>query len=793
MSIALVENQVANFKIAIPDNASIVEKTVSSELADYIFKATGAKAEIISESSALGTTIYVGHTEFAKTKNIIGTSKENWIIKTVENNIVLTGGIDANDRGVAYSVYHFLEDYLGVHWWNYSEEYVPDLKDFSVEENIDDNQTPLVPYRKVIELFTHENFLCQARNRMNIIGDDGITDGAFDSDVKARGGAIYMGPPHHVHTLPKYFPVEEYFEKHPEWWAYSEVLDKRIDYGQLCLTNESLYKAMLDKLIANIENENKKCEATGTEKPYFYSISFADRQYTCECPKCSEQIKNAGISGYALKFVNRLAKDVAKLYPDVLLETLAYMRYIEPPLDDTVPEKNVIIRYADIPQSSLHDLNHPINADPLRRTKEWAKLCRKNGSPFFIWDYHIHHYPPCPMPQAHRIIENAKINYEFGASGYLEENESYNASDFYALAQWLSYKVLEDPTQDGEKLIDTFMNCYYGKAGKYLKEYLQICHEVAEKSGFSMRLDEPATLWNYVTLDLIEKGMPLLLKAKEAVAGNSQLEARVKIAKLGMLNAIAGRYYEFKKQKEAAGEKFEYDLKAVCDESIDAFKEFEKIFAYNSKGEEHKFVAPRVRRDISIMQELAQRKDESFKLPRELADIDAENVVDIYAKNIVRFYSADTGVTIIEDSDSEVDKVMKFSRKAMSSGYLDRYTVTSADALLPKPLSFFVKKKNNEVKVYAKKIDLYREDIVQNGYHLYKLEGIKGITPESNLVLYIINQRDIAVDVSQICKLMPFKECDIYVSMKATGEYYGGNKEDDDALYFDRFIIVKTK
>ena len=793
MSITLVKNKIAQFQIAIPDNASKVEKTVSAELCHYIKKATGAKVEIVAESMTSGTTIYVGYTDFAKANGVSGTQKENWIIKAIDGNIVLTGGLDGNDRGVAYAVYHFLEDYLGVHWWNYNEEYVPYVEEFSVDEYIDDNHTPLVPYRKVIENFSHENFLCQARNRMNIIGDDGIECGAFNEDVKSLGGAIYMGPPHHVHTLPMYFPVDKYFDDHPEWWAYSEVLDKRIDYGQLCLTNESFYEAMLSKLLDNIEIENKKCEETNTEKPYFYSISFADKQYTCECPKCREQIKKAGISGYALKFVNRLAKDVAKKHPDVLLETLAYMRYIEPPLDGTVPEPNVIIRYADIPQSSLHDLNHHVNADSLRRTKKWSELCRKNGSPFFIWDYHIHHYPSCPMPQAYRIIANAKINYEMGTTGYLEENESYNPRDFFALDQWLSYKVLEDPTQDGEALINTFMNCYYGDAGKYLKEYLELCHDVAEKSNFSMRLDEPITLWNYVTLDLVEKGMSLLTMAEKAINGNSELEARVKIAKLGMLTAIAGRYYEFKKQKESCGENFDYDLKAVCDEAISALREYEKLFAYNSKGEEHLYIAGHVKRDVAIMQELAQRKDETFALPAKLSGINPDNVTDIYAKNIIRFYQSGTGVSIVEDTDSSVDKVMKFSRATMNSGYLDRYTVTSSDALIPKPLSFFVKMKNTEAKVFAKKLDVFKEDIVPDEYHLYKLEGVKGIKPGANLVLYIINQRDIAIEISEISRLMPFEECDIYVSMKATGEYYGGSAKDDDALYFDRFVVVKTK
>ncbi len=794
MNISLVINKKAEFKIAVPDSASLVEKTVSAELQEYIKKATGAMAEIVEESKAEGTVIYVGHTEYAKKNSLLGNSKENWIIKAIDGNIVLTGGLDNCDRGVAYSVYHFLEDYLGVHWWSYAEEYVPRISDFSVPGDIYDNKTPAVPHRKIIETFTHKDFVCQARNRMNIIGDDGIEGGAFREDVKALGGAIPFGPPHHVHSFPLYFPAEVYFDEHPDWWAYNEVLDKRIDFGQLCLSNEGLYQEMLKKLLDNIEAENKKSEETNTEKPCFYSISFADKPFTCECPKCKETIKNAGISGYALKFVNRLAKDVAKIHPDVLLETLAYMRYIEPPLDDTVPEKNVMIRYADIPQSSLHSINHPVNAGSLRRIKEWSKLCSINNSPLVIWDYLLHMYPSCPMPQVYRIIENVKMAYAKGVKGYMVENETECPRDFWALDQWVLNRIIEDPTLDGETLINTFLKNYYGAADKYIKEYLDMTNEIAVESNFAMRLDEPVTLWNYATLELVEKGTEIFAKAEKAVEGDKLLSSRVRIAKLGLLNVMIARYWEFKNAKKAKGEEFDYDLGELANEAINAVKTFERIYAFDCDGVyRHKAVSKTVKRDIGIYKDLAKRTDEKFPLPAELSHINPADITDIYAKNIIRFFDGKTGEAIIEDDGALVDKVLKLSRKDMSAQCQSRYAVTTADAAMPQPLSFFVKIKNTEEKVYDAKLDVYKEDIVTDKYHLYKLEGVKGITPKSNLVLYIINQRDISVNVSEICKLMPFEECDIYISMKATGEFYGGSADDEDALYFERFIIVKTK
>ena len=675
-----------------------------------------------------------------------------------------------------------------------AEEYVPDITDFTVSGDIDENKEPAFPHRKIIDSFTHKDFVCQARNRMNVIGDDGIEGGAFREDVKARGGAIYFGPPHHCHTFPRYFPAEIYFEEHPEWWAYNEILDKRIDFGQLCLCNEELYREMLKKLLDNIESENKKCEETGTERPYFYSVSFADRPFTCECPKCKETIARAGISGYALKFVNRLARDVARLHPDVMLETPAYMRYIEPPLDDTVPERNVIIRYSDIPESTLQSLDHRVNADSLRRINEWSELCAANNSPLIIWDYLIHLYPSCPMPLAFRVIKNVKTAYAQGLKGYLVENETECLRDFWALDQWVMNRITEDPSIDEDILVNTFLSCYYGAADKYIGEYIKTAYEIAERSDFAMRLDEPVTLWNYATLELVEKGTELFSMAEAAVKDDELLLTRVKIAKIGLLNVMIARYREFKNAKEALGEEFNYDLQELAAEAIATVKAYERIYAYDSDG---KCVNPplsnTVKRDIGIYEKLAKRTDERYPLPTELAHLDSADITDVYAKDIIRFFDGKTGEETVKDDGALVDGVLRLSRKNMSEQCRSRYAVTQSDSLMPQPLSFFVKMKNTEEKIFVKKLDVYKEDIVPDKYHLYKLEGVKGITPKSNLVLYIINQRDISVNVSEICRLMPFEGCDIYISMKATGEYYGGRAEDDDALYFERFIIVKTK
>ncbi len=795
MDISLVTNKTAEAVIAISKTASDVERTASVELQNYIEKATGAKLEIVSEEKSDNVAVYVGHTEYAVKKGICGTSAENWIIKAVEDNLILTGGLKNTDRGIIYSVYHFLEEYLSIRWWNFREEYVPKVSELKIKGDVCVSKTPVFEFRKILDIFEYKDFKYHARNRMNIIGDDGIEDGAFNDNVKKYGGARYMAPPHHVHSLGLYFPAEKYFAEHKDWWAFNEVMNDRISYGQFCLSNEGFYQAMLHKLIDNIETQNKKCEENGVERPVFYSVSFKDQFFMCECPECKAQITKSGKSGYLLRFVNRLARDIGQIYDDVMLETLAYSAYIEPPLDDVVPEHNVIIRYADLREDQLHNLEYQTNKDSLRRIKKWASLCRVNNSPFYVWDYYLHDYPAAPIPDVFRITQNIKLLHELGVSGYFVENETAQTRDFWALAQWVTLRMMEDPTQNPDVLIDDFIFKYYGKAANYIKEYLMLCHDVAEKSGYVLLLYEPLTNWNYVTPELAEKGFELLEKALDAVRGDDVFETRVKIASSGLLNTMAVCFDDLSKKKADAGEgRFLFEKKEIILKVIDGLKARCDMYCCAEDGSVvRRGILNRVNRDIEYFTRLAEEKHEKYALPEELENIDESNVYDIYVKDVVRFFDGESGSSYVLDDDAQVKKVLKLSIDAMNDIKKDRYRVTDVDDSIPQPISFFIKKKNNIEPVYEYKLDIYKKDLVAEKYHLYKLQGIKGVTPYSNSVLYLNHQLEMGINLSCIADIMPFEECDIYISMKASGEYYGGKTGNENALYFERIVIVRTK
>ncbi|MBQ5778146.1 MAG: DUF4838 domain-containing protein, partial [Oscillospiraceae bacterium] len=393
MKKVFLEKGVKNCLIVIPEDASVVEKTAAEELRDYIEKSLAVKLPIVTESKAEGKCIFVGQTEYAKKAGVLGKSKENWIIKMVEGNLILTGGVEKMDRGIIYAAYHFLEDFVGVRWWSPYEEDVLTLTELSLDDDLFVEGTPVIAHRKP---YMHsavglEGVAHMARTRTNVISplDDKIENGVYDPEVRKYGDFQHAGRPHHAHTATKYFPKEEYFDEHPDWWAYNKVEGKRLKAGGLCLCNQELREAFLEKLMGFIEEDIKLAEETGAEVPCYYSLSQDDLydDAFCQCPECSRAIEKSGYSGYLIQFVNWIAREVAKKYPEIKIEYLAYLSFIEPPKDDTVPDSNVITRMAHLRSDLFHGITEKSNALYFRYLKEWSAIAKKSGSGLYIWEY----------------------------------------------------------------------------------------------------------------------------------------------------------------------------------------------------------------------------------------------------------------------------------------------------------------------------------------------------------------------------------------------------------------------
>ena len=209
----IAEKGHCEYSIVIPENSCVSEETAAGELVEYIEKSLSVKLPVLTEEKASGKCIFVGQTAFAAANGIVGKSKENWIIAMVGENLVLTGGEKKNDLGIIFSVYHFLEDIVGVRWWNPWEEDVLELSELSLEEGFRKEGTPFFHHRKP---YMHsqgglDGYRYGVRMRANVISalDENIPDGRFDETVRKYGEVNSVGRPHQCHIMGKMFPVDE--------------------------------------------------------------------------------------------------------------------------------------------------------------------------------------------------------------------------------------------------------------------------------------------------------------------------------------------------------------------------------------------------------------------------------------------------------------------------------------------------------------------------------------------------------------------------------------------------------
>ena len=153
--------------IVLADDPIPTEETAARELAEYLGKVTGGTFSVASESKLQGPkpAIYVGPTSFAKTQGLDpgDCEAERWAMRTVGDSLILVGG---RPRGTLYAVYHFLEDTVGVRWWNPVEEHVPERPTLEIEP-LDRSGQPTFRYRDIHRLYANDGGRFAARNRIN--------------------------------------------------------------------------------------------------------------------------------------------------------------------------------------------------------------------------------------------------------------------------------------------------------------------------------------------------------------------------------------------------------------------------------------------------------------------------------------------------------------------------------------------------------------------------------------------------------------------------------------------------
>ncbi len=736
------------YKIVGPENPKPHEATAVQELTDYLAKRIKGKLVIGGKSPV---TFHVGDTALAKEKKLLSTDLEDeqWVLKSFGGDVVVNGG---GTRGALYATYHFLEDCCDIHWWSEFEEYVPEAGPLKLKA-LDVKKKPAFSYRNIFRgSYNKGGRRYMIRVRQN--GD------SMQQIEKELGGCFNYGPPDHCHTFDRYVPAKEYLENHPEY--FSLVKGRRVGgqfAGQLCLTNPELKKIFVENLFKYIEQGNARAKELGVPAPRIYDVSQNDNRQPCECEKCAAFVKEHNQSGLYLTFVNAIAEEVEKKYPDIFISTLAYHYTELPPKGGIRARKNVIVKLTSTTPNKAVSILEEQN----RYFKEFVEQWRELAEHLFIWEYGVtftHRITGLPYASELYYGDLYRHYINNNVIGIFLEHEYPEQADMFELKFFIETKLIEDPFQDVKKLADLFMTKYYGAAAKYMHEYRRTLDEACRKNDGQLRWHRTLSTFDYLTDDYVVRCQSIFDKAVKAVEGDELLVSRVMRARNGLdrltclrtlsLSYSGGQNAAHPQLDGAAAlSRLDKYWPAWCDRYANAANLKSKIAdALNV-----------FRFSLNRLPPPEQFKDRKF--------------YDFVAVGSAENHEPGAIVTV-NDSSSPTGRAYRID--VAKSKYYDR----------PFKIGFY--NSGETFTITSKEFETVPED---TGYNWYTLDKTVKI-PEKGYV-YVTRAWTVQLPLNSLPELVG-KEFEIWVSAKLVGEqFYPSQKDKKEYIYVDRFLLVEPK
>jgi hypothetical protein len=511
----LVKDGASPYCIVLTSVASPSEQRAAEELQAAFKACAGVELPVVREVPADGAPMIVlGCGPVAQSLGVDpkpeDLGEQGYALKSVPPHLVIAGTPAA---GTMYGVYDFIENTLGMRWYAPGVTKTPEVKELALPE-ADKVVRPAFAWR-------HTSYSWPDR-------DDAFT--VHQRDNNGAGAADHpFGIQHQhdgrCHSYFRYVSPGEFFDTHPEYFSEIGGIRRRED-TQLCLTNPDVLEIVTERMLARM-----------AEDPTSRQHNFSQMDYynNCECANCraiNQQYGTAG--GTQFWFLNQLAERTAKVYPNKLIGTLAYMYTEEPPKDMTMHPNIAVWLCHMYPSCDSHPIaTCPLNADYKHRAEAWSEIC----SHLYIWHYIVdfaHYYNPFPNFRA--MAADMKFYHGIGVEGIYLQGASCAGGEFSLLRPYYGMKLLWNPEQDADALLQDFLQGYYGAAAGFIGQYIALLHDKVEQENIHMHLyTNPAQ--GYLTDAVMDQSKALFDQAEAAVAEDPELLERVKVARMPLTYA----------------------------------------------------------------------------------------------------------------------------------------------------------------------------------------------------------------------------------------------------------------
>jgi hypothetical protein len=435
----IIDSHQTTFRIIIPSSPSAQESRAADLLQRYLVKMAACRIPVLrSDASTEEDAILIRELETME-------HPDGFRIRTTTNQLIITGGVH---KGCIYGVITLLERYLGCRKYSVDFEVIP-RSEVVYLNDIDYAGSPANDLRIINGTF------CKDRDYQDWQRLDQV------EEVYPQG--------YYVHTFQRLIPWEEYFEIHPEYYAWMN--GKRI-IDQPCLSHPEVLQITINKLRQEMILQPDKD---------LWSVSQNDNFSYCQCVKCLKIIDEEGSpAGPIIRFVNA----VADSFPDKTISTLAYQYSRKAPVK-TKPRENVQVMLCTIELNRSRPIDRDSTSWPfVKDMEEWGKICHR----IYLWDYTVnfnHHVSP--FPNLHVLQSNIRLFTGNNIHEHFQQTNTGNGHEFAELKSYLIPRLLWDPDVDADSALNDFLTGYYGDAARWMNEYIH--HLTGEVTGSGERLD----------------------------------------------------------------------------------------------------------------------------------------------------------------------------------------------------------------------------------------------------------------------------------------------------------------
>lgn len=520
--------------IVIPAKASRSVRLAAEELQTAFSKLGGGHFPILTESevteSAHTSAIYLGATSFADDLELGKLPPEGYRIKSVGNILVIAGNDARLDgtplMGTYFGVASLLERHFGVRWlWPgelggvypqtsqlrlsaIDEQDAPALAQRKIRNaggvarlTMEPESIDLTNKKEIAQLFEEYKQASSVRRIITGLSNlrqplgDYATSYQYAPEWFRRqklGGSFRLN---YTHAYDDYY--ERYGNTHPEWFAMQPDGSRKQakERSRLCKSNHELTK----QIARNVINAAADPRAGDS-----ISISPNDggaENLFCMCRQCRQldppnappinftftqngqkhSVRYPALTDRVVDFYNRIATSVAEENPDMKMGAYAYSFYRTPPLLRKL-HPNVIIGFVGTGYFDDHRLEQDRQSWEGWATKANQLFLRPNA-------FHLGHGFPGVF--VHKLDRDIKHFYRTGMIG-----ADYDAIVHHWSTQGLNYyvlaKLLWDPSQDVEALVDDYCNAAFGAAANTIKQYFSAVEELTNLAAASVgkRVDE---------------------------------------------------------------------------------------------------------------------------------------------------------------------------------------------------------------------------------------------------------------------------------------------------------------